>query len=341
MLRLSSEISFYNGNSDTLKTRFTFVNEVEITSEWDSLTDKCKITIPRKIEYQDKNIAVGLNAVFNRGDKVIVKLGYDDNLVTRFTGYISQVELKLPLVIHCEDSMYLLKKKELKKKSYTAVGSKQLIKDIVGNTVKYKVVADQTLGQFIIQDGVTVSEVLEYLDKEHKIVSFFRDETLYVGLPYVDEISKSHIFDVNKNVVQNNLVYKKEEDYKVKIKAVSVNQEIVGGKSKEKKITVWYPSEQTIGSVRTYHGKMNIDSKSLEKEAKDFYNQLVFDGYTGDLLVFGAPSVNHGDSVTVKNGEIPEQDDDSYLIKSVVTTFGMGGYRQKLEFGGKSGVNNK
>ena len=339
MLRLVSEISFYDGNSTTLKTKFTFVNEVEIVSTWDQLTDTCKITIPRKIEYQDKNIAVGANAVFNRGDKVVVKLGYDDNLKTRFIGYIQRVELKLPLVIYCEDSMSLLKKKTLSKKTYSSVKTSQLIKDIVGSN--YEVVADQTLGQFIINEGVTVVEVLDYLKKNHKIVSFYRNDKLYVGLPYIDKLATSHIFDVNKNIIENNLVYKKEEDFKIKIRATSVQQVIEGGKSKEKKITVWHPSEQTVGSVRDYKASMNLDNDALLKEAKDFYNTLVFDGYTGSILTFGSPLVQHGDYITVKSTEIPEQNDDQYLIKEVKTTFGMGGYRQTLEFAGKVGVNNK
>jgi len=44
MLRLVSRIKFFEGDTETLKTEFTFVNNVEIISTWDSLTDKCVIT---------------------------------------------------------------------------------------------------------------------------------------------------------------------------------------------------------------------------------------------------------------------------------------------------------
>jgi len=101
MLRLVSRIKFFEGDTETLKTEFTFVNNVEIISTWDSLTDKCVITIPRKISYKDKDLTTGPNAVFKRGDKVTVELGYDDNYKLRFLGYIvSIVQNHYTYVLH-------------------------------------------------------------------------------------------------------------------------------------------------------------------------------------------------------------------------------------------------
>jgi len=330
MLKLSSKIELYNGNSDTLKYTFTFVNEIEIVSTWDSLTDTCKVTIPRNINFKDKQ----LKEVFKKGDKVKIYLGYDENYVLRFNGFILKIDLTLPIVLHLEDFSYLLKKNKLTKKSYSSVDTKTLLKNIVGDVVDYVITSNQTLGQFIIQDGVTTSEVLKYLEENHKIYSWFRDGVLYVGLAYYNSVSSKHYFDVNNNVIENNLVYNDLEDIQIKIKAISVNQEIIGGKSKEKKITVYYPNELTDGSVRTYNGSMNISESDLLKEAKAYYESLRFDGYTGSFTSFGAPAVNHGDIVNFKNNEIPEQNQSEYLVKSVTTTFGVGGYRNIIELGG-------
>jgi hypothetical protein len=214
------------------------------------------------------------------------------------------------------------------------VSTTEILKYIIPSNVKYVVTSTQTLGQFIIQDGVTSTDVLKYLEENHKIYSWFRDGVLYVGLAYYNSISVSHFFDVNKNVIENNLVYNDLEDIQIRIKAVSVNQKIVGGKSKENKITVYYPSEQTEGSTRTYNGSMNINETDLLKEAKSYYENLRFDGYTGSFTTFGAPAVNHGDIVNFINNEIPEQNEKQYLVKSVNTTFGIGGYRNIIELGG-------
>lgn len=330
MLKLTSKIELYNGNSESIKYTFTFVNEIEIVSTWDSLTDTCKITIPRNINFKDKVI----KEVFAKGDKVKIYLGYDENYVLRFSGFITKVDLKLPIVLHLEDYSYLLKKNKLNKKSYSSVDTKTLLKYIVGNVVNYVITSNQTLGQFIIQDGVTTTEVLKYLEENHKIYSWFRDNTLYVGLAYYNQLASKHYYDVNKNVIDNNLEYNDLEDIQIKIKAVSVNQEIVGGKSKEKKITVYYPSEQSEGSVRTYNGSMNISESDLKKEAQAYYESLRFDGYSGSFNTFGAPAVNHGDIVLFKSNEIPEQNDKEYLVKSVTINFGVNGYRNTVELGG-------
>lgn len=330
MLKLTSKIELYNGNSESIKYTFTFVNEIEIVSTWDSLTDTCKITIPRNINFKDKVI----KEVFAKGDKVKIYLGYDENYVLRFSGFITKVDLKLPIVLHLEDYSYLLKNNKLTKKSYSSVDTKTLLKYIVGNVVNYVVTSNQTLGQFIIQDGVTTTEVLKYLQENHKIYSWFRDNTLYVGLAYYNQLATKHYYDVNKNVIDNNLEYNDLEDIKIKIKAVSVNQEIVGGKSKEKKITVYYPSETSDGSVRTYNGSMNISESDLKKEAQAYYESLRFDGYSGSFNTFGAPAVNHNDIVIFKSNEIPEQNESEYLVKSVTINFGVNGYRNIVELGG-------
>lgn len=331
MLKLCSKIELYNGNSESKKYTFTFVNDIDIVSTWDQLTDTCKIIIPRNINFKDKDLK---KDVFVKGDKVKVYLGYDENYVLRFTGYIVKVDFTLPITIQLEDASYLLKKNKLAKKSYSSVDSTTLIKNIVGNVVKFVMTSNQNLGQFVIKDGVTTSEVLKYLQENHKIYSWFRDDVLYVGLAYYNNIAKRHVFDVNKNVVENNLEYNDLEDIQIKIKATSVNQEIVGGKSKEKKITVYYPSEQTDGSTRTYNGSMNISESDLKKEAKAYYESLRFNGYTGSFTSFGAPSVNHGDIVKFINKEIPENNEQQYLVKSVNIKFGVNGYRNTIELGG-------
>lgn len=100
---------------------FDFVNEIDINSSWDMVTDTATIIIPKKLSFQGKPIVAGSDSLFKRGDPVEIKLGYSDRLNTVFTGYISALKPKLPIEISCDDEMYLLKKKIIKKKSYTSV----------------------------------------------------------------------------------------------------------------------------------------------------------------------------------------------------------------------------
>lgn len=337
MLKLVSRITFYNGDSSDIKTTFTFVNNVSIVSSWANLTDTCLITIPRKIEYRDKDITATADAVFKRGDKVKVELGYDNNYKTRFLGYITNVDIKFPIRITCEDSMFLLKKKKLNKTTYVSVKLSELIKNIVGTN--YEITADQNLGQFIIQDGVSTVEVLNYLREKYNIYSYYKlnssgSPILYAGFAYVPALRKNHIFDTNKNIINNDLTYKKDGDFNIKIKMVGQQTVEIGGKQKNKKTIVWYPSELAEGSTKTFTTNTTTDSDDLSKMAKAEFDKFSIAGYSGTFYTFGAPAVSHGDGVSVRNPEMPELDDDVYLIKEVETTFGIGGYRQKITLDG-------
>jgi hypothetical protein len=120
MLRLLSKITF------TLKSQpepliFDFLNEVEIDLSHNDLTGTAKITIPRKLRFDGKDIAFGINSIFKRGDKVKIELGYYPNKRTVFEGYIAKISINSPIVLECEDDMFILKKKMIiypKKYSY-------------------------------------------------------------------------------------------------------------------------------------------------------------------------------------------------------------------------------
>ena len=93
---------------------FDFVTEIEVVSSWDLLTDTCKIELPKNVSYTRddvilENIIGGDNPVFNRGDRVIVKLGYDGDLKVVFMGWLSDVIPNKPIVLMCEDDMYRCK----------------------------------------------------------------------------------------------------------------------------------------------------------------------------------------------------------------------------------------
>ena len=72
MLRLQSKITF-TSKTDGTEIVFDFVNEVEIETSYENLTDTAKITIPRKLNFDGKPIAVGVDSIFKRGDSVKIR----------------------------------------------------------------------------------------------------------------------------------------------------------------------------------------------------------------------------------------------------------------------------
>ena len=93
----------------------SFVNDISIKESIDSLTDTCKLTIPKNLRWNGQHIAVDSanNPVFKRGMSVYINLGYDDVLKARFIGYLKDIKSGVPITLECEDSMFLLKRKPL------------------------------------------------------------------------------------------------------------------------------------------------------------------------------------------------------------------------------------
>ena len=98
---------------------FNFANNIEIEHNYKDLTKKCKVTLPRawnKAFQQYNMITLGNNTVplFGRGDRIIVRTGYNTEIQPTFYGYITYVGIGVPLVLECEDLMFFLKTMEFK-----------------------------------------------------------------------------------------------------------------------------------------------------------------------------------------------------------------------------------
>jgi hypothetical protein len=82
-------------------------NSIKIESSWEMLTDTAVIVLPRNVKDFDK---FNVKTIFKKGDPVEIYLGYDENLLLEFTGFINEVSADIPIKIKCDDYMYLLKK---------------------------------------------------------------------------------------------------------------------------------------------------------------------------------------------------------------------------------------
>ncbi len=313
MLRLSSKIVIGD-------IGFTGVNSVSIESSWENLTDTCKITIPKNVSWQSKNIT----QIIKRGDKVSVSIGYNGENIEVFQGYVRDVNEKIPCEIVCEDAMFLLKKGN-HDKIYKSVNTERLIKDIVGVTVPYEVVANATLGDYRVKNA-TAAKVLEHLRSNYFIKSFFRKGTLYVGLAYIKALQRVHQFDFSKNIFpEHSLEYKRKEDVSLSLKGVIMY-------SNNKKQQVKEGDE--YGEQRTFH-YYNRPKSEVRKSLKEHLERLKYTGFYGSFTTFGVPQVFHGDIVELHDKKHPERD-GKYLVKKVSSNFGSDGYHQTIELESKA-----
>lgn len=377
MLLPQRKITFTRKNGDIIE--YDYVCEIDILRSYQVLTDTAKIVIPRKLVYDsgepltqanrsllntetisypapnntvETDYVVGADAIFARGDKVKIELGYYPNLVKRFEGYISKVSTTLPIEIHCEDNMWLLKQfnvkyptlskselklKNKKKGTYKIVGDrnthlKELLDDILGQapadigTIQYKTVDDNlNLGTFLI-NNVTPAKVLEVLKDKYGLYSYFKDDgILYVGWASDASQSNTQEFVMEEVVIEDDqLQYENEKDVKIKIHGVSMNAD-----NTKFEYDAGDPSGDTITKF-TYN--------QTEAGLKAYIDKLLpvykYSGYRGWLKTFGEPAMNHGDIAKIVSRELPERD-GNYLIKSVKIHDGTKGYFQELELGAK------
>lgn len=309
---------------------FDYCVDVEIIQDIDTLTDTCKITIPRKTSWQGKNIGIGDDPVIKRGDAVVVKLGYDGSLKTRFIGYVKEVKAGMPVTIDCEDSMFLLKKGKL---TFNFPGGdiRSLLDIIMPAGIKYKTPGDKSIAipQFRFTN-TSPARVLEELKSRMGLYCYFRNITtgnvtesiLYVGLAYWTDNRNTETFLFGFNIIDPyDLVYKRMEDIRLKAKAISWQRN-------NTKIETEVGDED--GEQRTIHA-YNLTLAQLQVYAKAQLERYKYTGYRGNLETFGEPAVEKNDIINlIGNVYHP---DGKYLIKEVRIKSGVGGYRQSISPG--------
>ena len=318
MFRLSNYVNITQDNGEVIT--IPMVAEVTITRSFDNQTQTAKVVLPRNLTYNNKNIYEGDSPLVKRGDKIEIFGGYLPNIYLLFSGYISKVNNNVPLEFLCEDEMFLLKQTIIKNKTYASVSLHKLLTDILPSSIKFNEL-DCQLGKIRINEA-SCGKVLQVLRNDYGLYSYFKDSILYVGLPFQKELAQTQVFLFERQMITDgmDLKYLKKDDVRVQIKGI-----IIGDDNKRTE----YIYGDTDGDLRTifqYGGtKADLDVKAIS-----FLTQMNYTGYYGSFTTFLIPSVTPGDYAVIDSYQYPERK-GTYLIKSVETTFGSNGGRQKIE----------
>lgn len=295
-------------------------NSVKIESSWEMLTDTATIVLPRNVRDFDK---LNVKQIFKKGDPIEIYLGYDENLLLEFTGFIREVSADIPIKIKCDDYMYLLKKHTVNV-SMRSTKLSDLIKLIVPEGIEVDV-ADINIGTKRFPN-TTAAKILEEL-QENNIYSYFKGKKLIVGKIYSDDVAEVVIFNFSKNVVDNNLQYKNKEDVIIKIIATST---LPKGRKLKAEFGDDFGQEQHL----SYY---NITLKAeLLKLAKADYDKYKVEGFDGNITGFGIPSVAHGMKAQIISYQYPDRK-GLYYVKKVTKEFDESPkYRQTIELDKKA-----
>lgn len=380
MLNLICEIKFTQQPTADYPSRsasysLDFVNEASIVSTWENLSDTAELVLPQKIyfldqygkkfSWQGKNIGGGVNTapIIMRGDKVSMKFGYEyyDTRKKRrvreinevFAGYVSQVQSKKPMTISCVDNMWKLSQIEAPNKTWTGYTLQGVLKELLagtGFTLKDSISGTPVVTKIqpvLVTQNQTVLQVLEMIQRNYKIESFFRGNVLYsAAFRYWTDDVQEKVFRFQENIIEDDLKYSRTDDVQLGIQAYSFGKFSSGvrkdGKPKNglkryECFAIYKRGKLQIldakpagweGELRT----LNLAAESLA-ELKDLVQKnaykLIYDGFVGSFTTFGLPYVRHGDNIILRDAVLPDRN-GTYKCKKNEMKFGMNGFRQVL-----------
>lgn len=294
------------------------VSEVKIESSWKMLTGTAEIVFPRKTrDFREKDI----NELFREGDPVEVLLGYNGDLYTEFTGYVTTVSAGIPVKLRCEDEMFALKRKTVNV-SLQSTTLEKLLKAIApGYDVECY---DVEIGS-VRYSGVTAAQVLEDITRKTGLRACFIDGVLHCGKISGERPGQKpvNVF-LEKNAVSEELNNTNNGEVKIQVKAVSI---LKGGKKLEVNVG-------DSGGTTKRLSYVGITVKAeLEKRAMEDLERLKKRTREGSIVLFGLPRVISGQAVKVTS-EICPGLNGTYHAGKVTKEFSDNAtYRQKIELG--------
>ena len=302
------------------------VAEVEIERSINTLGSTATITVPttaRLSRVNDATSEVETAKQFNPGQAVRIELGYDDKNRVEFQGYVRRVNPGTPVTVECEDSIWLLRRKNLLK-SWKGTTLKEVLEYILQGTF-IKLVGNTpsiTFSTFYLKN-VSPAAALQKLKDDYGLTMYFRAlGELFVGIASErDGTTVKYTF--GRNVIDNDLKWVNEDDTRIKIKAVHI-------KADNTRIEKEYGDAD--GELRTLYFYNLPSSASLETVAKEELQKVKRDGYEGSVNTFLLPICDPGNVVRVTDPQFTDRAGD-YLAEKIKVTWGRSGARRLITLG--------
>ncbi|MCE7990444.1 MAG: late control protein [Roseivirga sp.] len=300
------------------------INDVKIEKSWRNLDDKAMLKLPRVNKLLSKNFEVG--------QPVTITLAYEgEPSKVEFEGYLKKIKPNVPLVLECEDPTWLLRQTNIENVWKTSTTVKEIVAYIVEQVNKENVATPITLSEDIKKikldhyriQPVSAAEAINQLKKSYGLAAYFRGHELYIGMAY-GKLEGRVGYHMARNVIKNNLTFRRKEDVKIKVKATSITKD-------NKTLTIESGDKQ--GDQRTLFFYNITDENVLKARVETELGKLKFDGFEGSLSTFLIPYATPGMTAVITDPDHPKLKNGSYVIDSVTTTFGVRGARRKVELG--------
>lgn len=299
------------------------LESVEIHKSVDLLADTAVVVVPGVVYNQ----SLDLEGKVSVGDKVVIKLGYDDDLATEFEGYLQRIDTDdSSLTFNCEDGIYLMRK-PVKEKEFKNVSIKEIAQYLVselGMELNCSMKTTAQYEKFVIPKNVTAFDVLKKIQDENKVNIYMKGNVLNVHHAYLEKTGSVE-YDFAKNIESSDLKYRRKED-----RPYEVVVESIGLDGKKKSIVIGTPG----GQKRTITVNTPQNEEMMRAAAENEMKYLSFDGYEGTITGWLVPYVEPTYSAHIHDKEY-EYKTGSYYVVSVTTTFSEDGGVRKVELGRK------
>lgn len=310
--------------------RFKGVHELKIEKSIHEYADRAIISLPTStvIKQEGRSTeSVQTAKRFKVGDAVLIRLGYNGKLKDEFKGFVKQINPSTPCEIECEGYSWILRNKKNIRASWKSTTLKEVLQEVVKDTdVKlHPDIPAIPLKNIAINDA-SGTQVIEHLKGLLKgiLTAYFIDDTLYMGLSYMDLANKTVKYRLRWNTIDgDSLKFKRAEDVQVQVELQY---------KKPDGTQVVTKTGTPGGVVRKDTISAVSDEKALKEIAEAKLMQESFDGYEGSLETLLIPYVQHGWRAELEDRQYPERS-GNYFIESVTTTFGQNGGKRDVELG--------
>lgn len=336
-------------NSDITIGSFSFsgVHQVDIRRSLHTIEHTATIIVPSVARYlvrgKPEPGAIITGKQFKEGDPVTIKLGYNNDLQTEFSGFVRRLSLKMPLEIECEGYSWLLRKNKISefRKDISLKELLQLAIAGIDPAFGVSIVCNEEFGfsNVHLRDATgfdIINNISKFTDGAITCC-FIEPGKLWCGRVYSSYASGSDVFGAGStryrmgfNALDNNRLKERRKDIDPVL--VRYHKKTSGG-------------QRISGESDVYNAATSVRSKILNQlnsapvlklMANEKAYQLSYSGYEGDITGFLQPYTLPGYDVYVTDARYPERD-GVYLAESTHVTFGIQGARRTIELGPRRG----
>ncbi len=301
--------------------KIAYLLSCEVRKSANKIADTATI----KLNGMAYNKSINIESKIKRGDRVSIKLGYTNNLMKEFEGYVTSVTTDNSITIECEDSIFLTKK-EVESKQYKNVKVSEVIKSVInqinGLTVNIGAGVDDVRYDKFTVANATAFDVLKKIKEETGLHIFTKGKEINVFLKYTYK-EGSVTYDFSKNVESSSLKYVKESDKKVLIEVIGLSK-----KNEKTKVEVG----ESGGDKITVHRYNVTDKGALKKIGEEEIKKYRYTGYDGSITGWLLPYCTYGYSCKIIDTDYPERQ-STYYCEAVTTSFNQSGGKRKITLG--------